>query len=87
MARLIDADELLKDNIHIVGGIRTTSGKIQNIDAIQTSTIENAPTVDAVEVVRCRDCEHWDDEWCDINEAYFEDDDFCSYGEWKEKQG
>lgn len=88
MSRLIDADELLKDNIHIVGGIRTTSGKIQNIDAIQTSAIENAPTVDAVEVVRCKDCEHYcDGTWCDINEDYFEDDDFCSYGERKENRG
>lgn len=23
--------------------------------------IENAPTVDVVEVVRCKDCEHWDE--------------------------
>lgn len=30
-------------------------------------------------------CEHWDDEWCVINEAYFEEDDFCSYGERKEE--
>lgn len=88
MSRLIDADELLKDNIHIVGGIRITSGKIQNIDAIQTSAIENAPTIDAVPVVRCKDCEHyWDGTWCVINEAYFEEDDFCSYGERKENRG
>ena len=26
--------------------------------------IENAPTIDAVEVVRCRDCIHWDNDIC-----------------------
>jgi hypothetical protein len=28
--------------------------------------IDDAPTVEAVEVVRCKDCEHWHDEtgWC-----------------------
>ena len=28
--------------------------------------VDNAPTVDAVEVVRCRDCKHWHEEtgWC-----------------------
>lgn len=28
--------------------------------------IDNAPTVDAVEVVRCKDCKHWHEEtgWC-----------------------
>lgn len=48
--RLIDVDELLKTNIHIVGSIMTSSGKIQNIDAIQVIEIENAPTIDAVPV-------------------------------------
>lgn len=47
------------------------------------------PTVDAVEVVRCRDCK-WDkpDElmskhWCTRFSGYMEmrEDDFCSYGE------
>lgn len=57
--RLIDADELLKTNIHIVGSIMTPSGKIQNIDAIQVAEIKNAPTIDAVPVVRCKDCKFW----------------------------
>lgn len=55
--------------------------------------IENAPTIDAVEVVRCRDCKHrkkWKDEitWHCGNPEYgmataveLQDDDFCSYGE------
>lgn len=41
------------------------------------------PSVDAVEVVRCRDCKHlFEDNGCPLR--YFRthlEDDFCSYGE------
>ena len=57
------------------------------------------PTVDAVEVVRCRDCKHWkpsgskagnsfsDMEYiggCEFTNYYRTESDFCSYGERKE---
>ena len=60
--------------------------------------IDNAPTVDAVVVTRCKDCVHWDDD----PDTYGTDcgpkgkcmksfetmcaDDFCSYGERKETE-
>lgn len=54
--------------------------------------IDEAPTVDAVEVVWCKDCIFWDSEtgFCDKHSKYdhngldwdiFNDDDFCSLGE------
>lgn len=49
--------------------------------------IEAAKTVDAVEVVRCKDCKHYKpDEYecgCDFAGGlpYVKADDFCSYGE------
>ena len=61
--------------------------------------IEQAPAVDAVEVVRCRDCEHWkpsgskagnsflDMEYiggCEFTKYYRSESDYCSYGERKE---
>ena len=45
---------------------------------------------DFVEVVRCKDCEHWiywaDEKRCscDLHHIYTIRDDFCSYGERKE---
>ena len=45
--------------------------------------IEAAPTVDAVEVVRCKDCKHrYEDSWCE----YVDDDDnfYCARGERKD---
>lgn len=61
--------------------------------------IEQAPTVDAVPVVRCRECKHWkpsgskagnsfsDMEYiggCEFTKYCRRESDFCSYGERKE---
>lgn len=47
-------------------------------------SLDNAPTVDAVPVVRCRECTHYNGHWhCDYHCEAVLDDDFCSYGEKK----
>ena len=51
--------------------------------------ISNAPTINAVPVVRCRECKHrkYDDIfgmlWCNLDSCTkrVKPDDFCSYGE------
>ena len=45
--------------------------------------MEEAPAVDAVPVVRCKDCEY--QRWCK-SAQYLGDDGFCSYGERKENE-
>ena len=47
--------------------------------------IEAAQTVDAVPVVRCRECKHYDGKWmCKISGVPSrKPNDFCSYGERK----
>lgn len=43
--------------------------------------ISDAPTVDAVEVVRCKDCVHRTDEsWCRLMGEYMPNNGFCSRG-------
>ena len=63
------------------------------VDEITSCIAEvmNAPSVDAVGVVRCKDCEHCDPEnyHCDhpmgtAAPLRHKPDDFCSYGERKE---
>ena len=55
-----------------------------------TSFIDAAPTVDAVEVVRCRECKHHKDTsvkehaHCSLTGYTVEYDDFCSCGERKD---
>ena len=52
--RLIDADRLLSDRA------KSTYYHLPNGDtAIPIIDIEHAPTVDAVEVVRCKDCKRY----------------------------
>ena len=79
--RLIDANALIAeyDRVHI-----GEPGKARKL-------MKDAHTVDAVEVVRCRECKWWheDDDigHCDNPDGldnYAKPDDFCSYGERKE---
>lgn len=81
--RLIDANALTAeyDRVHI-----GEPGKARKL-------MEDAPTIDAVEVVRCKDCKYgdWDSEPDDAMVCMRTKDgfwrsgnDFCSYGERKE---
>lgn len=72
------------------GYIKNNDGGRRTIRLIKR--IENAKTVDAVEVVRCKNCRHYhaDTLSCDFTPygKYYErpnwyEDDFCSYGERK----
>ena len=56
--RLIDANEL-KDRLkeYCIDG-DTNAGYWYSIMGID-DCIDNAPTIDAVEVVRCKECEYW----------------------------
>lgn len=73
--RLIDADALIEE--------ANADGAYGYVDAKQ---IADAPTVDAVEVVRCRECKYHNKPPCPMRLSFnwTEDDDFCSYGERKE---
>lgn len=84
--RLIDAERLKKDVEDFqdcYNGFSDTYDKAFIIGAI-----DEQPTIDAVEVVRCKDCRHWsngDDTYgicyrCP-NTRQMRYDDYCSYGE------
>ena len=50
------------------------------------SILHSAKTIDAVPVVRCRECKYRSKAGCPIIDAniWMDDDDFCSHGERKE---
>ena len=97
MARLIDADEFIAEHCADckyakVNGI--CSKEVPMCRSVQIVT--ELPTIDAVEVVRCKDCKHWHEEtgFCEKHSNFdveemewdmFAEDDFCSYGERKEE--
>ena len=79
---LIDRSAYLKEYWNGVN-----SDELRTFQDIYRS-ISNAPTVDAVEVVRCKDCLYWEEYdgemFCLCNVNLMTDtaaDDFCSYGE------
>ena len=85
--RLIDADRAL-EIVRNQGNLHPNAYHLTNY---ATLILREAPTVDAVEVVRCRECKHCDPEnyHCDHPMSTSaplsrKPDDFCSYGERKE---
>ena len=75
MADLIDRKEL-RDALYEADAVTMQGVKI----------INQFPAVNAVEVVRCRDCKHrYSDSWCE----YVDDDDnfYCAKGKRKDGDG
>lgn len=84
MADLIDREALLWEY--------KTNNKYSANAASLAQCIHDAPTFDAVEVVRCIDCKNWDrhigifdspNGYCYIHEETVNGYDYCSYGERK----
>ena len=85
--RLVDADKARE----CFGGDGVTGAVMQRM-------FDSLPTIDAVPVVRCKNCKHFnlqtheceneslstDHEGGASYSLNFYDDDFCSYGEWRE---
>ena len=90
MARLIDADKLI-DFID-VGHLRH-SGELCYSETEVANLLLHAPTVDAVPVVRCKDCkwlyDEMDDYCCRSHRGLVRicENSFCSYGEQKDGDG
>ena len=90
---LIDANTLLRHKRKMSGA--DFGGEFWD-EAVLASDIKNTPTVDAVPVVRCKDCKHyrpqkksahWENKanYCNrIVTIKVQPYDFCSYGERKD---
>lgn len=79
MSRLIDADRVE----FLIKCCKTYHGVIA-LDTVM-AILRDVPTIDAVEVVRCKECTERDDDWCMYFGKMINPDDFCSYGERSEK--
>ena len=81
--RLIDVDAF--------GGIVKEGGMIdEHATVVARNAMLAMPTVDAVPVIRCKDCKHWA---CDDSESYCDElgifntdmNSYCSYAKRKEE--
>ena len=87
--RLINANVVLAKKF--TAGLSDASGNYYGYaDVVFADDIENAPTTDAVEVVRCKDCKRRiEKRWCYSLHTYngepvgVADDFFCAYGKRK----
>ena len=90
--RLIDADMADVVIIYDKSNELTQVSAIREYIERQKAFLDKFPTIDAVPVVRCRECKYrfknngHDKSGCPIIDAniWMDDDDFCSHGERKE---
>ena len=85
--RPIDADALPVHKAYCVD----EAGFGATFYVVDKSDIDNAPTIDAVPVVRCKECKHFVQckevegvSWtgfCNYGEFHTDEEDFCSRGE------
>ena len=85
MSRLIDADATKR---------RVADTFFDTLIPCVNRALDDSPTIDAVPVVRCRECKLWlnsklfpHNHYCIRSERVAYPDDFCSYGERKEGAG
>lgn len=78
MSRYIDADKIEYTPISEPRG----NGIYTDCEIAHKDQIDDMPTADVVEVVRCKDCKHRKkNTFCLHNMRYEDDNGFCSYGE------
>ena len=92
--RLIDADALLEGIAELKQSpwFNNKYGYADRKDAVESIEylcIKKEPTIDAVEVVRCKDCKYFVTNYavlhCGRTLIGMEKSDFCSYGERKQE--
>lgn len=89
MHKFIDADKLVdqlkKRYDWLVGEYACnkweeyTQGFLEALDMVESAANE-APTADAQEVVRCKNCKYNEGSFCVYTELKVNDEDFCSRG-------
>lgn len=81
--KLISADDILKYTV--------LAGEIRNpyMEVVSAYFLREAPAVDAVEVVRCKDCEYYLSvmygSHCELSGIEMDKNGYCSYGERREE--
>ena len=85
MTRYIDADKIEYEDMLYPRG----DGNYEECQIAYRDQIDDIPTANVVEVVRCKDCKYWQDNnggypnqncrW--MKDETPDDDDYCSYGE------
>ena len=87
--RPIDGDLLMKT---VFNDVVLVDGEVKRVGLILAETVDKAPAVDSVEVVRCRECKQGEVDDPDFPDQYYchagcgwnNGDFYCAYGEREE---
>lgn len=86
MSRYIKTDALMEDIWSLYRDEDHIDYNVAIVDAL--NVIDDQPTADVVEVVRCEDCKYWDNRFdvmvCNLTDGMKGASDYCSYGERRE---
>ena len=90
MAEYIERERLVKHYENCIDEVKNTNGITEDFE-ICLKALKNQHAADVVEVVRCKDCINFDNQfsvdncgWCDEFNCGTSDENFCSYGKRKE---
>ncbi len=98
MSRLIRYDDAIERlGAHLMANAQidyggTASTDIEDWKKLADMILNGVPTIDAVSVVRCKDCRYgtWDEDVevydCELHKGMFEPQHYCSDGERKESE-
>ena len=90
--RLIDADDTKKnilDQVELAKSLIPISEFIEIAESLSEDwckQIDMMPTVDAVKVVRCKDCKYKKGSVCDYSAVYVRPNGYCQWGERREDE-
>lgn len=89
MKRYIDADALTDDLLSYAEANKGTYHAEGFKNAV--TVVEDQPSADVVEIVRCKDCKFYNEDEMMCNDTngfdrYWKPTDFCSYGERREDE-
>lgn len=90
MNKYIDADKFYASQVARCGE-KPMIGTCTNDNALLYNELQKMPTSDVVPVVRCKDCKYlmFSDMYGECSQGHMgivKPDDFCSYGERKDKK-
>lgn len=77
--RLIDADALKEIAHEMIEEDPEAFNGGYSYDAVTVGEIDDAPTIDAVPVVRCKDCKHYNKDvcWCNMHSHFIDCDGYA----------
>lgn len=74
MSKYISEDILLED-------LWDSKCESDILRRVRQAIVDEIIGIEGIDIVRCKECKYYKDEWCYWRDVEIRADDFCSYGE------